>query len=440
MSKKLSKDFKFMLRVVIFMLGLFVFLLAVGIGVDCCTYRVLKRAGNEAYESLVSQSGTKSRNAWDYYLSAIAMSKNIESNKMLEMYLDSKIETTPEIKGVMKAAETAIKKIRQGSAMTYCSIPYNYKKGLELKIPDFVTLRNLVRIMCVESLYKIRNGRTEEGVSDLLCVMKLGEHIECAAPLLLNQMIGSFYISEALKVLKIGLSIGLFNDDELKQIYSSLTQIEEDLPFVSAALEGEEKKIKVSFAHLSIGQTSKLILLRSSQGTEKPFFFERLKLRLSCWRYLFSPRFAAVKSFGFMDKVVERMKEIEIKSNSNLRNANFTIKPEELLQERMNRYVRINPVFRIIDVNVMSLFHRKLQCITRIKVLKLACNLCAYDLEYGHFPKYLEDIGGDIILDFNTGEKWEYTNWIDSITVFSPGPSFQTTKDDVSVTLFLRAK
>jgi len=439
-SIKLSKDFKFMVRVIVSIFGLFVFFIIVGFVVDCCTYPAMKRIGNKALESLISQSKKKSGNAWDYYLSAIEMSENIESNKMLEMYLDDRIEVTPEIKGVIKASEAAIKKMKQGSKMTYCSIPYDYEKGLKLKIPDFLTLRNLVKILCVESLHKIRNGETEEGISDLLCVMNLGKHIECAAPLLLDQMIGSFYISEALKVLKIGLSTGLFNDDELKQIHSSLAQVEEDLPFLSTALEGEEKKIKVSFAHFSIWKTSRVILLMSSEGAEKPLVFEKLGLRLSCWRYFFSPRLAAVKSFGFMDKVVQRMKEIENKSNSNSRNANLAIKPEELLQEKMNRYTRINPVFRIIDVNVMHLFHRKLRCITRIKVLQLACNLCSYNLENGHFPKYLEDIGDDIILDFNTGKKWEYSNWIDSITVFSPGPNSLTTKDDISVTLFLRAK
>lgn len=70
--------------------------------------------------------------------------------------------------------------------------------------------------------------------------------------------------------------------------------------------------------------------------------------------------------------------------------------------------------------------------------LELACLISSYRIKDGHFPQNLDKIGGDIAMDFNTGKMWEYSNYGDSVTIFSPGPSSLKMDDDISLTLVLR--
>ncbi|MBA7594558.1 hypothetical protein ES703_01502 [subsurface metagenome] len=111
------------------------------------------------------------------------------------------------------------------------------------------------------------------------------------------------------------------------------------------------------------------------------------------------------------------------------------IKAIDLLKKRMNNYAAKNHIFSVLMPNIIPMYRRILRTITKIRMLYLSSIISSYRLEKGRFPLNLEEIAEDLVVDFNTGKMWEYTNYEDSVTIFSPGPDISDRKDDISITL-----
>jgi len=435
MSKKLSKEFKWIISIIGSTVGLFIFLLLVGFIVDCCTYPVLKKAGDEAQKTLMSSVKDEPGNGWDYYSSAIEKSKNIKSDWIWYKYLDGETEITPEIEKVIKENKDAIDKVKEGSKQGFCSIPYDYSKGKAVKIPDFMSLRRITEITCMKSLMELEGAENEKALDDILSVAAVGKHIANSSPNLLNQMIGFVFLNQAMKVLKIGLSADAFSEHELRIISESLRRTEMTFPMLASGLDGEKEQWQISLAnrslYKSVGDFAQLFFYEN----KIPSIFERIVFRFYCWRYLFSPRLASLRSFDYIDYIVSQMQIIENNYTQKCKKSENNTRMKEELYENAKDYAAKNPVFSAVFPNFIVLYNRKCEAHTRLRILCLACKIQSYYLKKHQFPVDLNEIGGDIITDFNTGKMWDYTTSGDFKSLFSLGPNQKSTLDDISITL-----
>lgn len=435
MALKFSKPFKIIISIIVAILGIMVFLLLIGYLIDCLTHPSLKTAGVESLEYLMSLQKDDPGNAWDYYSAAIEKSKGVQSDKTWERYLDCAIEITPEILQTIKDSEETIKEIKEGAKQDFCSIPYDYKKGVAIEIPDFMTLRRITEIMCMKSLRELEIGQTEEAHNEILTVATVGKHIASGSPQILDQMIGNVLLAKALNVLEIALSSREFENSELEIISQSLSEIEKNWPMLSSALDGDIRQVKISFAsHAFYKPVDSYLLLMYSYG-QKPLFFEKLIGRFLCWRYFFSIKLALLRSFIFINTVISEMQIIENEYMKTKTDEEVNTNREESLQERMINYSKKNPVFGLMLPNISSLYGRNRKSLTRVRALHLSCLINSYYLKKRHYPINLREIAGEITVDLNTGKIWEYTNHEDSVVIFSPGVNKTDDKDDISLTI-----
>jgi len=376
-------------------------------------------------------------NAWDYYSAAMEKSKNIKLTIILERYLGGSSGITPEILQSIKDNEDAIEKFKEGARQKFCSIPYDYSKGVGIKIPDFMTLKRITEITCMKSLMELENGKNEKTLDDILSVAVVGKHIANSAPNVFNQMIGIVFFGQAMKVLKTGLSADVFNLTELNVVSDSLSSLEKSFPMLASGLDGEKKLWKISVANLPFYESENGFAGLFFYENKMPSVFEHIVFRFYCWRYLFSPRLAALRSFKYMDNIVDGMKELENSYTQGDKKGKKYSKMENLLLGNAKNYAVKNPIFSTMFPNFFSMYNRKADTITRIRILQLSCSIRSYFNENHHFPQNLEEIRGndDIITDLNTGKLWNYTSYGDSAAIFSQGPSITDTSDDVSITL-----
>lgn len=310
MPLKYSKGFKVTIGIIVGILGFLLFLLLVGFIIDCFTTPALKRAGDDALKDLMTYRQDEPGNAWNYYSAAIEEAKGIKSGRDWYKYLDGKIEITPEISKVIKDNKGAIEKIKEGAKKDYCAIPYDYAKGITVKIPDFMTLRKVVEIICMRSLQELERGQTENALDDIITVVTVGKHISSNAPRLLDQMLGMVFFNKGLDVFEFGLSAGEFDTSQLQKFTKLLSMLEKDLPRLSYALDGYMNAMKVSFGKLPFYKAGDSFLFLDFYN-RKPGFFDIILGRFHCWRYFFSSKLSLLRSFKFMNRIVAETQEAE---------------------------------------------------------------------------------------------------------------------------------
>lgn len=431
MTLRFSKSFKITISFILSIVGVILFLLIIGFTVDCFTYPSLKRTGNEALEDLKSLRIDKPGNAWDYYSIAIEKSRNIKPDKMRIGYIRGKIEITPEIIKAIEVNTDAIREIKEGARQDFCSVSFNYKKGLSVDIPDFTTLKRITEILCVNSLRELEEGNAEEALNDIFTVATVGKHLASVAPTVLDQMVGGVLISQALSVLRIGVSSSVFNKNELKKVAQFLDEMEKDWPPLYQALDTQTKLLKITIANITLSRTLEIVLLPHHQ--KKPSIFLKSLVRLVYWRYLFSPRLAFLKNFEFFDTIISEMQEIESTSSKVIKRGEIHKIFPDIFQKRINENVRKNPIPLIFIPKFSN--KGRLVNITKMRMLRLSSVISSYRLENGFFPPTLEEFEYDIVIDPNTGEMFVYTNYEDSVRIFSPGLNISNPGDDITILL-----
>ena len=432
MARRASSFFKILISIVGIIIGVILLIFIIGIICDKSTESSIQKAGDESLEYLGSLKRNEDGNAWDFYSIAIEKSRDIKSDRTLSQYLEGDKEIIAEILEVISNNQEVIDNIREGARQDYYSYSYNYEEGVAIVFPDFLVLRRAVDITCIKALYDLENGRNEIALDGIFSVIIVGNHIASGAPVLLDQMIGSVIADKALKIVEIGISSSTFNDRQTEDISEFLNDMDRHWPLFSTAMDGETKLLKISFAKLQKDFES---LFSGWWDNIEITFLRKLAVRAFCWKYFFSPKRATQCSIKFMDGIISQIDEIERKTLSLVNEDEIDRKAEYEIEKQMKNYARKNPIFRIIIPNLLQMYHRKLQIITRIRMLQIANSITSHRFKKGKFPHSIEEIATELIVDFNTGKAWEFTNYGDSVTLFSPGPNISDKKDDISITL-----
>ncbi len=431
-ARRFSKGFQVIICIIGSLVGLILLLFVLGLITDWFTHPSIERAGKEALKDLMSLKRDEPGNAWNYYSAAIEKYKDIKPDKIPYRYLEGKIEITPNVIKIIEESKDIIGIIKEGTKQDFCSIPYNYEKGVAADIPDFMSLRRTTDIICAKSLSELEMGHTEEALDNIFSVATVGKDIAAGAPVLISQMIGTVIFLQVNHVLEIGIASGVFNSSELETISEFLDEIERFWPMLSTALDGETKSLKITLSQSYRNFETSLPVWWSNI---KIRFYAEFAARFFCWRYIFSPKRATLCSIRLMDSIINELKEMESETVKMTIKEETDIKAIDLLKKRMNNYAAKNHIFSVLMPNIIPVYRRILRTITKIRMLYLSSIISSYRLEKGRFPLNLEEIAEDLVVDFNTGKMWEYTNYEDSVTIFSPGPDISDRKDDISITL-----
>ena len=427
-------------------------LLIIGYFIDIASYPVLKRIGESALQELKSSRKQGEGNAWDYYVQVVEKMEGYSVNKDLASYSYGSIKITKEIEKEINAHREIIEIIEIGTKQPFCSIPLEYEKGWEKPILRYNELKHISTLFVAQALHELEKGKTEDGLSYIFCGLTFTNHIMGGAPNQLSYIIGMGLMNHYLRTLEISLSTGIFNKQQLQKINLFLNKLEKDLPMFSWVSEGELnidkigmssipffKPIELNLPHLyklmayiSSGKPKKT---ENSEETKKPpyHYDEAIKIRILCWRYLFSTRLAAIRSFKFRKKQLSSIDRIEKTFLEKPKNEFKILKPIEKLE--IEKADSRNPVLGVFPFYT-SFLERKLKTVAKIRLLNLSTLIWVFYLENNQFPDSLKDITNDIIIDPYSCDLWEYTHAKDSVVISSPGYNLSFgDDDDLSITL-----
>lgn len=431
MARRFSKGFKITMSIIGVLVGFILLVMVVGAIGDASARSKLEEIRNGSLAFLESHIRTEKGNAVEYFTEAAEYAADVTIG--FYPYLDGESEIGAELTKAILDNLDAIAKIEQGAQMEFFSYPYEYHKGAAAELPEYFNLNKAIRLTCAKALYDLEQGRGDTSLDALFNVLSAGKLVASDTPVIFDVAMGNSFAMQSLRILYLGLASGAYNQKQLERIDLSLRQFGNEWPMASLSLEGEVCGMAIIFfdalkhpaALLQMGE-----LISNSIGD----VFQLFIFRLVCWRYFFSPTRMYLSAHETMNEIVDGFKAIEemplIGENLEERSSKRTE-----LREALKQSLESNMLLSLTFPNVFGIYSRRLETITHIHAARLCCAIFAFQRDNRRFPVDLEELGGDIIYDFNTGRMWEYKNNGDSATISSPGPDPEGTRDDISLTL-----
>lgn len=383
----------------------------------------VRQAGEEALLYFSESPGEGEGNAWDYYARAMEGVEGIAPDSELIRYLDGEEAATPDLLRLILNNLPVIGLIEEGAHQERCVLPHDYEAGMESPLPEYTALRRAVIIACVKALYDLENGRSDEALQLLFSTMMVGKHI-ASSPMLIDQMIGFALLDRPLDVLKIGIASRGFDHAHLEEICGFLDDMEKHWPSLAESIRADIKLMRISFAKHGEGITP--LMMTGDEASGYFGFIRMLALRVLCWHDWFSPVRAMHSSLTFFEGLGDDLMAYE-----SMLLADSTARKTEqdrwaAIEKKIDAFGKRNFWFALTCPEYPSMFKRKLERITVIRLVNVSSSVAAYRSETGQFPRKLEDIAPHLIVDLQTRKSWEYTNYGDSATVLSPGTDGDT--------------
>jgi len=433
MHRRFSKTFKIIIGIIASLLVLILLVFVIGWVTDLISKPAIKKAADEARLYFVSLKRDDPGNAWDYYSEAVKKCKAVESTKILSKYLDGIIEITPAVMKAILDNLDVVEKIEEGAKQDYYYYPYNYEKGILIEFPDFTSFRKAAELVASKSLYDLESGRGDVALDELFSVMTFGKHVATGAPMLLDQITGTIIVDRALKILEMGIASGTFDEGQLENISEFLDDLEKHWPMLAYAFSSEVKLSQLSLE----ANAGKEVMLAAIWGNRESGggFVRMFLLRLLCWRSFFSPYRSIYKSLAFMEAFSSDLEKTERDILEGKKDNTSKKQEVDALNKGIEDFKRRNFFFRITAPNYENMLKRKFVYITKLRIAIASSQIETYKLRRGRFPQNLSEIAESMLVDFNTGKLLQYTNYGDSVTLFSPGPDLERIRDNVTISL-----
>jgi hypothetical protein len=428
MAKKISKTWKAIIAVVGALIAIVLVITLTGSIGDRTVSWAVQQAGEDALRYFSQMKGDGEGNAWEYYAKAMEAAEGIASDRELIGYLDGKEEPTFKLMKEILDNLEIIEYLEEGTRQEYCMLPHEYEEGMESPLPEYVALRRAVSIACVKALYDLENGRSEEALALLFSTVMVGKHIS-SSPRIIDQMIGFTLVSRPLEVLKIGIASRAFDQEQLGEIAEFLDDLEKHWPMLTDAILGETKLMRISFA--KYGKNINSLLVKGNESTEQLWFVRMLALRVLCWRDWFSPIRAIHSSLSFPESLEDELRAYELVLLDEEASRESEAHQWASIETRIESFRKRNFWFALSCPEYTSMFKRKVESITMIRMFGLASLLASHRNATGGFPENIMELAPHLIVDLQSRKPWEYTNYGDSARISSPGIG----ADTMSITL-----
>jgi hypothetical protein len=431
MVKGFSRSFKVTLGIIGVIVAFILLVMLVGAIGDASSRGKLAEIRDSSLAFLKSHIREDEGNAVDYFLEAAALAADADADA--SPYLNGLSEISPSLTKDILENLDAIARITQGAKMEFYSYPYDYQKGAAAELPDYFNLSKAIKLTCAKALFDLEKGRSDNSLDALFDCLRAGKLIASGTPVLFDVAIGNSFAMRSLEVLHLGLASGCYDQGQLERIDAVLTEFEEEWPLVGLSLEGEVCGMAIIFFD-ALKHPAALLEVGEMLGNSFGDVFRLFVFRLVCWRFLFSPSRMYLGAHEDMNAIVDTFKEIE-GMPMNRENREDWDRKRAAFREDIEQRVEGNLLLNLTFPNVFAIYNRRLETITAIRAARLCCAIRAFQRDNRRFPVNLQELGGDIIYDFNTGKVWQYQNNGDSATIASPGSIPDGTKDDIAITL-----
>lgn len=423
---------KKILRIIGFIIGIpvafIILVVIIGWIVDLVTLPSIKSEGKIALQELNALTKKGEDNAWNYYAQAMEKMKDTEIPDDLDKYLLGQKNLTDEMMISFSRSNDVIALMQEGADKPYCFIPYEYEKGVEAELPDFLSLRECAKVCAGQALSAFEIGILGHGLSNTLNGLTTGKHIISGAPLLINYMVGIVTSGIYLKILEPSVASGSFNVQQLDEIHGFLDEYERTMPSLVWALDGERKTFCVTLANTPLE-----VVFFQQIYTIKGSFIHGLVLRFWVWQYWFSPHLATLKALESWDDILSEM-------NASAKGLEYTVEYDVFVARQFKEkgvveHIR-NPILRLFVPNYHNMFARKSKTLARIRLANCAALVWRYKIENGTFPASLDLINSNATKDPFRDETWGYVVTKNSAILTSPGYNLTFgDDDDLSTTL-----
>ncbi len=432
MPRRLPKTLKIPFIIVAVIAGIVLIISGIGAIFDRSAYHVILVDAEDALAYFSRFHYDDDGNAWEYYSEAAEKADSFGSDRELFRYLSGEIEITyNSMKTILNNLEI-IELIREGAKQDYYSYPYEFEKGIAAEIPSYIGLLRAVDITCIKALYDMENGRNDTALENLFGAMMAGKHV-ASGPMVMDYMVGFSLVKRGLKVLRIGIASGAFNEEQLGGISEFLDDLEKHWPSLSEAIGAEAKRMRITFAGASAKDIG-LTVFGGDQDADHFGFVQMFIVRLFCWRSFFSPYRSLHTCFVFMDEIFEELEKIESNAMDSLTDK-IEDKTFVALQGKVDSFRKKNFFFNIAAPDYGRMLRKKMKEMMGIRLIHTSSLVAAYRLEKGDFPESIEELAKHLIVDLGTGKQWQYTNYADSVIILIPGLDDEDADDALSIIL-----
>jgi len=384
--------------VLLSIVGLFILLFVIGYIVDIFSSAPLNAITKKGRADLMSYRMDIKDNAWNEYAQAIEKVKSFRISTEADIFLKGGTKVSPSFQKEVEKYPAIYPIIDQGNSKKACQIPYNYENGWKMELPNYIAMQTITKIIAIRTMQSLIQNEAEKSVDYTIQGLMFCDHIIHGGPVLINYMVGVVIYGITLKPFKYGIENGKYNADQLRKISATLSHCEEALPPLSWALKGESDITKIN-----------------------RFNFSSLGVRLSCWRYFFSPKLALLRGLNDLQGSIESFSKHE--------NASLEISNNEIttgynyIQDSMpERDLEKNPILAPAEANFSSMLKRKIELVAKLRSLNLAAEIMEKELKVGVLPKTIEGLDGKNIINPLTGIEWNYFYGGDSAVISIPPP------------------
>jgi hypothetical protein len=404
--------------IIFVILGLLFLPQIIGPVIDLVTYPQLKKEAENALQYFAEADVDDTNNAWYYYSRAGEQFDDGAWHKEVYSYIDEKIEITKNVRTAVRENKEALDLMRYGTERSFCRIPFDPEIWTPSSFHMSSSIFKIVDLIVARAFFNLEEMNNEDAIADIFSMMTISEHVASNGHAI-DYMMGGKFQYQSCKLLEIGLESGVFDEAQLEIISDKLMAFEKEWPKFARVLEIE-------------AITMLLMLSESSKERSGSVFMAKVLLRYIHWKYLFSYNFAYLGGYRFMIKLSDELRGKEdIDSLISCVDDNL----KENVEERIRDYCWKNFMYGMMLANLDHLFERRLDILSKIRVLHLCSEVQRYKWRNGHFPADIDNFERRVSIDFNTGKCFNYANFGDSVVVSSRGPDLNDEKDDVSLTL-----
>lgn len=397
----------------------FILVFLIGYLVDLATYPWLKKIGKSALQNLKENAVPPDSNAWELYDKAMDKTGDRHPSPDLIRYSVGDTSLTGGVEEEISNADDLYQLVEIANRRPGCSFPLNYHMGWYMDRVDYRRLEILCQYIAARSYALLDHGETDAALKSINTGLAFLQKFSHGTPELGNYAFCNALLQKQLRPLRAGLKNGRFTHGQLSSISAYLANLEVGFPTLRWVLEGEINIRKVSFANMPLFLPLELNLPRVKKLSIIKKAGLLIKLRFLLWRYGFSPRLGVIQALKFWDQIIKEQEKLE----SNY--LNQTWPQDEGLQEVVNlrlfRYSRWNPIFVSTIPAWSGFFRTKTEMLVRIRLLNLASRLWSYRNEHGRFPFSLSEIEDYSAVEPFTGVAWNYIWSRDSVVITSPG-------------------
>lgn len=426
MAKKILKIIGIAVGIII---GIILLIFIIGNVVDLITAPMIKSMGEKALQQLSAQRREGEDNAWNFYAQAIDQIKDKALPEGTDKYLKGEVGINDDMIIAFNRHREILDFMKQGAQRPYCSIPMDYEKGIDAKLPDFVSIQKCTKLHAAQTLSAFEIGAIEDGLTNALSGITIGKHFVQGWPSLITYMIGIVITTRYLNVLETCIATGRFDKAQLAKINVTLTELERELPSMLWSIEGERDILTITLARTPLDFAIFRELFVISGNVVEMFLF-----RILAWRSFFSLRLAVMHAIGDWGSMVAALGS-DIQSNKNTAEYDVEIARKLNLPD-ITKYGSSNPIYQLFMPNYEGMFKRKTRAIAKIRLLNCATLLWQYRLANGKFPSSLNTLDKHVTKDPFRDDTWDYVFTDKIVIIRSPGYNLESgDDDDLSLTL-----